>query len=101
MNKSTSANTLRFQDVNLGQEGLMEMDNAGMVTPECAFISKQEGVKRGTTVIFIMEGGVSTTTGVIGSMILMETGETIQMMAMSQEIFKKEVDILLLTIVIF
>ena len=31
----------------------------------------------------------------------METGETIQMMAMSQEILKKEVDILLLIIVIF
>ena len=60
----------------------MKMVNAGMVIPECAFISKQEGVKRGTTAIFTMEERVLTTTGVIISMILMETGETIQMLAM-------------------
>ena len=33
----------------------MKMDNAGTAILECAFISKQEGVKRETTVIFTME----------------------------------------------
>ena len=54
MNKHMSANTLRFQDVNLGQEGLMKMDNAGMVIPECAFIIKQGDVKKETIAIITM-----------------------------------------------
>ena len=55
MNKHTSANTLRFQDVDLGQEGVMKMDNADMVIQECVFIFKQEGVKRVTIATFTME----------------------------------------------
>ena len=52
MRKNTSVNTLKYQDVCTGQEGLMKMDNVGMVIQEYAYISKQEGVKRETTVIF-------------------------------------------------
>ena len=55
MNKNTSANTLRYQDVSLGQEGIMKMVSADMVIQEYAYISKQEGVKREKTVIFTME----------------------------------------------
>ena len=90
MNKHMSANTLRFQDVNLGQEGLMKMDNAGMVIPECAYFSRQEGVKRGIIVISTTEER-ETATGHqihiskglkmgIFPMISMETEQTIQML---------------------
>ena len=56
MRKNTSVNTLKYQDVCTGQEGLMKMDNVGMVIQEYAYISKQEGVKRETTVIFTIWG---------------------------------------------
>ena len=46
---------MKYQDVNMGEKGLMKMDSAGMVTPECAYITRQEGVKRETIVIIIME----------------------------------------------
>ena len=65
MKKHTLASTMRFQDANLGQEVVMITVNAGMVIPECAYIFKQEGVKRVTTAIFTMEERVPTTTGVI------------------------------------
>ena len=55
MRKNTSVNTLKYQDVCMDLEGSMKMDNAGMVIQEYAYISKQEGVKRETTVIFTME----------------------------------------------
>ena len=55
MSKNTSANTMKYQDVNMGEKGLMKMESAGTVTPECAYITRQEGVKRETIVIFIME----------------------------------------------
>ena len=52
MSKNTSANTMRYQDVNMGEQGVMKMESAGTVTPECAYITRQEGVKKEIVVIF-------------------------------------------------
>ena len=46
---------MRYQDVNMGEKELMKMESAGMVTPECAFTSKQEDAKREIIVISTME----------------------------------------------
>ena len=86
MRKNTSVNTLRYQDASSVREEQMKMDNAGMDTPECVYISRLEGVKRVTIAIFIMEEKELTETGVkittILPVILMETGKTIQKLAM-------------------
>ena len=63
MNKNTSANTMRYQDVNMGEKGIMKMESAGTVTQECAYITRQEGVKKETTVISTMEERESATEG--------------------------------------
>ena len=62
----------------------MRVDNVDMVTHECADIFRQEGVKRENIAIFTMEErdsvtGVKTSTSIV---ILMETGETIQMLGL-------------------
>ena len=56
MSKNTSANTMRYQDVNMGEEGVMKMGSAGMDIQECAYIIRQEGVKKEITVIFTTVG---------------------------------------------
>ena len=55
MRDNIFVSTTRYQDVSLEQEGLMTVDNAGMITPECAFTSKQEDAKREIIVISTME----------------------------------------------
>ena len=96
MRKITSVNTMRYQDASLEQEEKMRVESADMDTQECVYISRLEGVKRGTIAIFTMEEKESTATGVKTSttltfpMILMATDGTIQMLAMGQQIFAKE-----------
>ena len=97
MSKNTSANTMRYQDVNLGEKEVMKMESAGTVTPECAYITRQEGVKRETIVIIIMEEKRIEARGVKTSnfpMTLMGTGETIQMLDLRKEIFVQREEIL-------
>ena len=96
MRKNTHANTMRFQDASLGQEGQMIMENASTVIPGCAFISKQGGVKREIIVISIMEVKKATAGHqfhtlikdqiLCSPMISMEIGK-IQMFRLWQEVF--------------
>ena len=74
----------------------MIVDNVDMATPECAFISRLEGVKREITAIFTMEEIESTATEAITfnfPRILMATGNTFQMSGLQQEIFIEEEDL--------
>ena len=82
--KNTSASTTRYQDVNLEQEEVMKMDNVDMGTQECAYISRQEDVKREIIVIFTMEERASTIQVKTSTSpeILMETSETTQMLGL-------------------
>ena len=76
MSNHTSANTSRYQDVDLELKGVTKMVNAGTDIPECAFIFRQEGAKKETTVIFIMG---ERARNLRLCMIKMEIGQTFEM----------------------
>ena len=46
---------MKYQDVSSDQGGVTKVDNAGMVTPECAYTSRLEGAKKEITAIITME----------------------------------------------
>ena len=90
---------MRFQNVNMEQEEVMKMENAGTVIPEYAFITRQGGVKKEITAIITMVEKETEMTGhqthtsewaqtITSPMILMEIGK-IRMFGLRQEIFIK------------
>ena len=99
MRKNTSANTMKYQDVSSDQGGVTKVDNAGMVTPECAYTSRLEGAKKEITAIITMVEKETEMTGhqthtsewaqtITSPTTLMEIGK-IRMFGLRQEIFIK------------